>query len=60
MKYSHYSGLFVWYALWFYALWPFHDIDLSIGGLVGGFWWIWLPILILVAIEKRMKKKIGM
>lgn len=56
--FSRYSALLGWYAIWIFGLWPFKDIDLNIAPLIGYFWWVWLPILVIIAMEKRRLKKL--
>jgi len=63
MRSSELSGLLVWYAIWIFALWPFDKFDFSsgvpgiIGTIIGGFWWAWLPLLVIYAAKQRRKKK---
>jgi len=54
--FSRYSALLGWYAIWIFCLWPFKNIDLNLASLIGYFWWFWLPILIIIAMEKRRMK----
>jgi len=50
-------GFIVWYGMWIFVLWPFDKVDFTIGGLIGGFWWAWLPVLFYIAFKQRRKKK---